>query len=462
MADKNIGSLPAAEALDDESLLLTEQQGEARHFKGKLLKDYARQGVDALVSAAQEAATKAAQAAQDAQAAADGVKDVIADTEAAKAAAQAAENARAAAVQAAQAAEQAARLAADAAAIEAVQSVEDKLVGYVSDAESAKTAAQSAAGVAAQEAVSAVGPEMAGYVSAAQAAQRAAEQARDEAQGIAGGDFASTSYVDSKAKAAEDNAKAYTNEKFAAIPIPDVSEQIGTHNANTDAHGDIRLLITELTTRLNALANSEDVDLDQMAELVAYIKSNRTLIEQITTGKVSVSDIVNNLTTNVANKPLSAAQGVALKALADAASTAAANAKTTADSKQNKITGSAGQVVGFDASGNPVAQDAPNSGGGATAVSATLKASGWAQGDDGRYTQTVAVAGVTTDESQVIVVDVHLTGTDTAADNEALAAWGPDDGSGPSSNNIKQGNGTLTFYCTAVPSINIPLIVGVH
>jgi hypothetical protein len=33
---------------------------------------------------------------------------------------------------------------------------------------------------------------------------------------------------------------------------------------------------------------------------------------------VSVSDIVNNLTTNVANKPLSAAQGVALKALIDA------------------------------------------------------------------------------------------------------------------------------------------------
>ena len=99
---------------------------------------------------------------------------------------------------------------------------------------------------------------------------------------------------------------------------------------------------------------------------------------------------------------------------------------------------------------------------GATAKTATLTASGWATGADGRYAQTISVSGVTTDESQVIVVDVHLTGTDTAADNEALAAWGPDDGSGPSSNNIKQGNGTLTFYCTAIPSINIPLIVGVH
>ena len=109
----------------------------------------------------------------------------------------------------------------------------------------------------------------------------------------------------------------YVDDSVKNIPTPDVSGQIGAHNTATDAHNDLRLLITELTNRLNALANSEDVDLDQMAELVAYIKDNRGLIEQITTNKVNVSDIVNNLTTNVSNKPLSAAQGVALKALID-------------------------------------------------------------------------------------------------------------------------------------------------
>lgn len=41
------------------------------------------------------------------------------------------------------------------------------------------------------------------------------------------------------------------------------------------------------------------------------------MIDGITTGKVSVTDIVDNLTTNASNKPLSAAQGVALKALID-------------------------------------------------------------------------------------------------------------------------------------------------
>lgn len=96
---------------------------------------------------------------------------------------------------------------------------------------------------------------------------------------------------------------------------------VSEHNTSDKAHNDIRLLIEGLTTRLNALANSTDEDLDQMAELVAYIKSNKSLIDSITTSKVSVSDIIDNLTSNVSNKPLSAAQGVALKALIDALDT---------------------------------------------------------------------------------------------------------------------------------------------
>lgn len=97
----------------------------------------------------------------------------------------------------------------------------------------------------------------------------------------------------------------------------EVESKISVHNTNTSAHGDIRLLITNLTDRLNALANSDDTTLDQMAEIVAYIKDNRELIESVTTSKVSITDIIDNLTTNVANKPLSAAQGVVLKGLID-------------------------------------------------------------------------------------------------------------------------------------------------
>ena len=94
--------------------------------------------------------------------------------------------------------------------------------------------------------------------------------------------------------------------------------KVAAHNTGTDTHSDIRLLIQGLTDRLNALADSDDTTLDQLSEVVAYIKSNRSLIESITTSKVSVADIVDNLTTNVSNKPLSAAQGVVIKTLIDA------------------------------------------------------------------------------------------------------------------------------------------------
>lgn len=94
--------------------------------------------------------------------------------------------------------------------------------------------------------------------------------------------------------------------------------ELSAHNTSNSAHNDIRLLIQGLTDRLNALADSDDETLDQMSEIVAYIEGNRDLIESITTSKVNVSDIINNLTTNVANKPLSASMGVELKRLIDA------------------------------------------------------------------------------------------------------------------------------------------------
>lgn len=107
----------------------------------------------------------------------------------------------------------------------------------------------------------------------------------------------------------------YTATEVGADSSGTAESKVLTHNTADDAHNDIRLLIQGLTTRLNTLADSDDDTLDQMSEIVAYIKSNKSLIDGITTGKVSTSDIIDDLTTNVSNKPLSAAQGVALKAL---------------------------------------------------------------------------------------------------------------------------------------------------
>lgn len=97
-----------------------------------------------------------------------------------------------------------------------------------------------------------------------------------------------------------------------------IDEKVSAHNTDPTAHTDVRELISGLTNRLNTLADSDDTTLDQLSEIVAYIKSNKSLIDTITTSKVSVSDIVDDLITNSSNKPLSAAQGVKLKALIDA------------------------------------------------------------------------------------------------------------------------------------------------
>lgn len=117
--------------------------------------------------------------------------------------------------------------------------------------------------------------------------------------------------------AKEAQKPSYTASEVGAEPSGTAASQVSAHNTGTDTHSDIRLLISGLTERLNALADSDDTTLDQLSEVVAYIKSNRALIESITTNKVNVADIIDNLTTNVTNKPLSAAQGVALKALID-------------------------------------------------------------------------------------------------------------------------------------------------
>lgn len=95
------------------------------------------------------------------------------------------------------------------------------------------------------------------------------------------------------------------------------STAVSTHNVATDAHNDIRIFIQGLSDRVNAIANSDDTTLDDFKEVVAYIKANRDLIDEITSKKINYTDIINDLTTNVENKPLSAAQGVVIKRLID-------------------------------------------------------------------------------------------------------------------------------------------------
>lgn len=108
------------------------------------------------------------------------------------------------------------------------------------------------------------------------------------------------------------------NNDAGFITLNEVNSAVNSHNTETQAHNDIRQLISNLTARLNTIADSDDVTLDQLSEIVAYIKSNKGLIDSITTNKINTSDIINNLTTNMSTKVLSASQGVVIKNLIDA------------------------------------------------------------------------------------------------------------------------------------------------
>ncbi len=154
------------------------------------------------------------------------------------------------------------------------------------------------------------------------AAERA-EAAADRAEAAGGGGGSGGGIVTETDPTVPDWAKnpdppTYTAQQVGADPAGTAAAAVSAHNADEDAHPYIQEVIVELADRLNALADSDDTTLDQLSEIVAYIKSNKSLIDSITTGKVSVSDIVNNLTSTATDKPLSAAQGVALKKLIDA------------------------------------------------------------------------------------------------------------------------------------------------
>lgn len=68
---------------------------------------------------------------------------------------------------------------------------------------------------------------------------------------------------------------------------------------------------------VETILNGDDVDLDQLSEIVAYIKSNKSLIDNITINKVNVGDIVDDLLTVAPSRPLSANQGFLLKQFVD-------------------------------------------------------------------------------------------------------------------------------------------------
>lgn len=158
------------------------------------------------------------------------------------------------------------------------------------------------------------------------------------------GDMITTAntYTDIKTE----EAKSYTDTKTSGLASTTVVDnKISTHNTSTTAHNDIRVLIADLTTKLNNFLDVDDTTTDQLSEVLALIENNRGTLESLTTNKINVSDIIDNLTTNNSSKVLSAAQGVAVKNLIDALQTAV-------NGKQSAVTGGASTITSSNLTSN--------------------------------------------------------------------------------------------------------------
>ena len=94
--------------------------------------------------------------------------------------------------------------------------------------------------------------------------------------------------------------------------------------------------------------------------------------------------------------------------------------------------------------------------GGGVGNTATLTTSGWTANSTFGFEQTVSVTGVTTNAAQVINVDVDLSLTDVDANDDMLNAWAL-----VAQCPAKQNAGSLTFYATEQPTVNISIVVGV-
>lgn len=119
-----------------------------------------------------------------------------------------------------------------------------------------------------------------------------------------------------------------------------------------------------------------------------------------------------------------------------------AAARALANEKQNKLTGTAGQFVGFDSAGNAVPASAPMP----KAHKAILTAAGWSSS---AKTQTITVTGVLADEAKQLIMPMPASASQDAYAAAGIAC-------------TKQESNALTFQCQTVPTADIAVFVTVQ
>lgn len=85
--------------------------------------------------------------------------------------------------------------------------------------------------------------------------------------------------------------RQYVDTKISGTDSKNVDEAISAHNIDGAAHADIRKLVSDLTTKVDAFLDVDDGTMDQLSELVKAIKDNKDLIQSATTDKVDKNDM---------------------------------------------------------------------------------------------------------------------------------------------------------------------------
>lgn len=414
MADKTIGSLPSVESVNDDSLIPAEQQGEAVKVTGAQFKSFAQKSVAGIVDQAKGYADQAAQSAAEAAESVTQIGDAVEQTQANKEAAQAAQAAAEAASQgvqeyanqAAQSASQASESAAEATlqaqgaaqSAESAQTAKNAAELAEADAQSAKTAAQLAQTSAEQSRDSAATSATTAQESATQAAQSAstAQQYSGNPPKPINGTWwiwnaNSGSYEDTGIKSVLSIVKSYPS-------IADMEADVGNMH-----EGDLVIIATEdisdpdnsklyvhngLTWNyLSDLSGIEGVGIANIEQTGGTHApgTTDTYTITLTDGSTYSFTVYNgadgqgagdmlksvydpqNRNTDIFAYVDDAVSGVTITT--DATPTQGSTnpvqsggVYTALSQKQDNITGQQGQVVGFDASGKPVAQAAPDTG----------------------------------------------------------------------------------------------------
>lgn len=423
MADKRIGELPLIEDLDDESFFVAEQQGAAGHITGAQIKGFARKSVEDIANASQksaEAAAKSASAAQEsatqAEEAQEAAESAKSGAEVAQKAAETAQGAAADAQAGAESAKTAAEAAADVAAKDAAEGVREELSVYVEQTEanaqaaadsaseaavSQEAAAQSAQGAAgsataaAQDAVDAADAR-----TAAEAAQGKAEAAQGAAEAAKSG--AETAAGTATTKAEEASASAETAKQYSGKPPKPQNGTWWVWNAETQAYTDTG--IKSVLSIVKSYPSVEAMEADKLnmheGDLVIIASTvddpdNSKLYVHDGVGWVYLSDLSGVEGVGIAG--ISQTDGNHAPGTTDTYTIELTNgssyeftvyngadgdgsgdmqsstydpqgkaqdifgyADNAAKGKQDKLKGTAGQVVGFDSEGNAIPQAAPS------------------------------------------------------------------------------------------------------